>query len=95
MQPALLALLLFAHPVPKDNRDRTLIVRPTPAALVVELRLEIDESRAARDMPPEDLVGVKDRQSLLAAFLRHAEANLGGGLAAILDRKSTRLNSSH
>lgn len=85
MPTALLALLLIAHPVPKDNRDRTLIIRPTPVALVIELRLEIDESRAARDLSPDDLVGVKDRTSLLAAFLRHAETHLGNGLAATLD----------
>ncbi|MGL4552352.1 MAG: nickel/cobalt transporter, partial [Gemmataceae bacterium] len=85
MGPALIVLLLSAHPVPKDNRDRTLIVRPTPAALVVELRLEIDESRAARDLPVEDLTAVKDRAGLLAAFQRHAEATLGGGLAVTLD----------
>src|SRR4051794_5990633 len=32
-----------AHPVPRRQHDRTITVRPTPAALVVDYRLDVDE----------------------------------------------------
>ena len=44
-----------AHPVPRDNHDRTLVVRLTPDAVVVDYRLEVDEFRASRDLPGEEL----------------------------------------
>jgi ABC-type nickel/cobalt efflux system permease component RcnA len=76
--------LLVAHPVPKETRDRTVIVRPTPSALVVDLRLEIDEGQAALDLPEEERVGVRDRQGLHRAYARYAERLLQEGLVAQL-----------
>lgn len=84
---ALLVPPASAHPVPKDNRDRTLILRPTVTGLVVDLRLEVDESRAGLDLPREELVGVKGRAEFHAAFARYFEKVLGEGLAATLDGK--------
>src|SRR4051812_14192416 len=75
---AILALLLalapaalHAHPVPKDNHDRTLAVHLTAAGVVVDYRLELDEYRAARDVRPEALVGVEDRKQFHVAFRKH------------------------
>src|SRR5436309_398787 len=45
---------VFAHPVPSENHDRTILVRLTPTAVIVHYRLELDESRAIRDIPQRD-----------------------------------------
>jgi ABC-type nickel/cobalt efflux system permease component RcnA len=89
---ALLLLLAFAsagaaHPVPKDNHDRTLVVRLTPAALIVDYRLELDEYRAARDLPRSELEGVDSRKDFHAAFRRYHADVLANNLFAALDGK--------
>ena len=40
-----------AHPVPADNRDRTVVIRLAPAGITVDYRLEIDELSATRNCP--------------------------------------------
>ncbi|MFQ3651430.1 MAG: hypothetical protein SNJ75_13955, partial [Gemmataceae bacterium] len=80
----LLLVLILAHPVPKETRDRTLIVRPTPAALLIDLRLEIDEGQAALDLPDEERIGLRDRLSLHRAYARYAERLLVEGLMVAL-----------
>jgi ABC-type nickel/cobalt efflux system permease component RcnA len=87
----LMVALVFAHPVPKDTRDRTVLVRPTAWALVVDLRLEIDEGQAALDLPESELVGLKDRSSLLRAYARYVERLLTNGLDATLDGEDLSL----
>ena len=87
----LMVALVFAHPVPKDTRDRTVLIRPTASALVVDLRLEIDEGQAALDLPESELVGLKDRGSLLRAYARYAERLLTNGLDATLDGEELSL----
>ncbi len=89
---AFLVLLLatpsvWAHPVPRDNHDRTLVVRLTPDAVEVDYRLELDEYRAALDLPPDGLEGVTDRESFCAAFTRYHAGFLGNNLVAKLDGK--------
>src|SRR5262249_46973443 len=54
------------HPVPKDNHDRTILVRLTPEAVVVDYRLELDEYRAVRDLPGEEFDGLRDPKGLPA-----------------------------
>jgi ABC-type nickel/cobalt efflux system permease component RcnA len=76
-----------AHPVPRDNHDRTLVVRLTPDAVVVDYRLEVDEYRATRDLPAEELEGVTDRKDFHAAFTRYHAGFLGNNLVARLDGK--------
>jgi len=85
-------VLLLAHPVPKETRDRTLIVRPTPAALVIDLRLEIDEGQAALDLPDEQRLGLRDRLSLHRAYARYAERLLQQGLIATLGGEELSLS---
>jgi ABC-type nickel/cobalt efflux system permease component RcnA len=82
----LLPTAVGAHPVPKDNHDRTLVVRITPGALVVDYRLEVDEVRAIRDLPEAILREVKNKDDLRQRFLdyfadvlaRHLDAKLDG-----------------
>jgi ABC-type nickel/cobalt efflux system permease component RcnA len=76
-----------AHPVPRDNHDRTLVVRLTPEAVVVDYRLELDEYRAALDLPREDLKGVVTREDFYSAFTRVHAGFLGNNLVARLDGK--------
>src|SRR5262249_51202812 len=69
-----------AHPVPKDNHDRTLVVRVTPAALVVDYRLEVDELRAYRDLPEAVARSARSktelRQRVLDLFAETLASNL-------------------
>src|SRR5579884_2777858 len=87
--PILTLLLLpaaaAAHPLPKDNHDRTLVVRVTPTALVVDYRLEVDELRAARDLPAAVLRSVRDRDELHQRFLDFFADVLANNLDAKLD----------
>jgi ABC-type nickel/cobalt efflux system permease component RcnA len=71
-----------AHPVPRDNHDRTLIVHLTPEAVIVDYRLELDAYRAVRD-----LAGVKSSDELHVAFRRHFAPILADNLVATLDGK--------
>src|SRR5436190_7087071 len=74
---ALLAALLGvpsparAHPIPRDNHDRTLIVRLTPEALLVSYRLELDDGQALRDFPPEELPRLTGRNEFFPLFTRY------------------------
>lgn len=76
---------LHAHPVPKDNHDRTVSVHLTPSSVVVEYRLEIDPARALRDVSRDALVGVGSREQFHAAFREHLAPLLADGLVAALD----------
>jgi ABC-type nickel/cobalt efflux system permease component RcnA len=73
--------------VPRDNHDRTILVRLTPDALLVDYRLELDESRAALDLPRSEAAGVTSRQEFYAAVLRYYGGALAGNLDAALDGK--------
>ena len=89
---ALLALLLMpalarAHPVFKDNHDRTIIVHLTPEAVVVDYRLEVDESRAILDLAGSGVKGIESRKDYHLAFRRHFAAILANNLVAMLDGK--------
>src|SRR5579872_2506736 len=70
-----LAVLLFvpvarAHPVPKTNRDRTIVVHVTAQALVVDYRLELDEASIPNELTKEELAAVTTRAGLLETFTR-------------------------
>src|SRR5438874_2252687 len=79
-----------SHPVPKDNHDRTLAVHLTPAGVVVDYRLELDEYRAVRDVRPEALVGVEDRKQFHVAFRKHLAPIIADNLSAKLDGKELK-----
>jgi ABC-type nickel/cobalt efflux system permease component RcnA len=71
--------------VPRDNHDRTLVVRLTSEKVIVEYRLELDESRAARDLPREELAKVFDVKEFYTAFTRFHAPVLANNLFATLD----------
>ena len=75
----------FAHPVPKQNHDRTLSVHLTPAAVVVKYQLEIDEYRAVQDLGKEDLARIDSPRAIPRVFLDYAAPILRTNLIAQLD----------
>src|SRR5262245_24271699 len=79
--------LLHAHPVPTDNHDRTLVVYLTPSGVVVDYRLEVDESRAVLDIRLSALEGIASRKDFHAAYRRHFAPILADNLVATLDGK--------
>jgi nickel/cobalt exporter len=74
-----------AHPVPSENHDRSILVRLTPTAVVVEYRLEVDESRAGLDLPKAEIAKIKSRDDLHSTFCRYFADVLAGNLVAELD----------
>jgi len=81
----LLVPLCFAHPVPKDSHDRVVIVQLTAEAVVVDYRLEVDETTAAQDLPRSEIAGITLRRELHDAFCRHYAETIADNLAATLD----------
>jgi ABC-type nickel/cobalt efflux system permease component RcnA len=94
---SLVLLLLFAgastvgaHPVPKANHDRTLVIRLTPEAVIIDYRLELDEYRAHEDLKKADDVDLEEidnRKDFHATFRRYHAGVLGNNLVATLDGK--------
>jgi hypothetical protein len=78
---------VWAHPVPKDNHDRTVVVQLTPDSVIVDYRLELDESRAVLDLPRSALAGAESRKDVHVAFRRHFAPILADNLVATLDGK--------
>jgi ABC-type nickel/cobalt efflux system permease component RcnA len=83
----LLVALVHAHPVPANNHDRYLLVRLTPAAVVVDYRLEVDETRAALDLPPSELAKVGPGSDWRQLFCKYFGDVLAGNLVVELDGK--------
>ena len=65
MPHVLAALLLLAHPVPKDTHDRTLVVRLTSTGVIVDYRLEADAARAIEDLSKDQLAEAQNERSRL------------------------------
>jgi ABC-type nickel/cobalt efflux system permease component RcnA len=82
---------VFAHPIPKDNHDRTITVWVTRQALIVDYRLELDEGRAARDLTEEELVRITTPQQLYPVFTYSQGAILARNLDARIDGKPLTL----
>jgi ABC-type nickel/cobalt efflux system permease component RcnA len=78
----------FAHPVPKENHDRTITVWLRPGVVIVQYRLEIDEARAVLDLAHTDLSGITTADAFRAAFVRYFAPILADNLVAKLDGKS-------
>jgi ABC-type nickel/cobalt efflux system permease component RcnA len=76
-----------AHPVPRENHDRTIVLRLTPEAILVDYRLELDETRAALDLSHAELARVSTRQEFYTAFTRYHAPILANNLVASLDGK--------
>jgi ABC-type nickel/cobalt efflux system permease component RcnA len=78
---------LSAHPIPSDNHDRAIIVRVTADAVEVDYRLEMDETRAALDLPWTETAGIGSRRQLHETVLRFNRPVLAENLDATLDGK--------
>jgi ABC-type nickel/cobalt efflux system permease component RcnA len=82
-----LAAPVGAHPVPRDNHDRTVVVRLTADAVLVDYRLELDETRAALDLPRSEQANVRSPRDFYAVFTRYFAPKLAYNLVADLDGK--------
>ncbi|MFO0880533.1 MAG: hypothetical protein U0840_24570 [Gemmataceae bacterium] len=80
----LVAPAALAHPVPRENHDRTLVVYLTPTAMVVDYRVELDDYRLYRDLDGVDLKRAPG-ESVHAAYLRYFATVLKENLVATLD----------
>jgi ABC-type nickel/cobalt efflux system permease component RcnA len=78
---------VIAHPIPKENHDRTITVWLTRQAVLVDYRLEVDEGRAARDLTEEELARVTTPQQLYLVFTDSQGPVLAHNLDARLDGK--------
>jgi ABC-type nickel/cobalt efflux system permease component RcnA len=74
-----------AHPVPKDNHDRTIVVRLTSGGVVLDYLLEVDESRAAEDLQAADLGVLTTRKDFHAAYTHYMAGVLAGNFKVTLD----------
>src|SRR5262245_24614833 len=83
---------LRAHPVPRKEHDRTIVVKLTPDAVVVEYRLEVDEWTVVFvDLPGiDDVVDLKKLskpQEFYEAFTSGYAPFFANNLTATLDGK--------
>jgi ABC-type nickel/cobalt efflux system permease component RcnA len=83
----ILARAAFAHPVPSDNHDRAIVVLLSADAVDVDYRLEMDETRAALDLPKAETAGVSSRREFHEAVVRFHRGVLAENLDATLDGK--------
>jgi ABC-type nickel/cobalt efflux system permease component RcnA len=77
--------LMQAHPVPKDNHDRTLVVRLSGEAVRVDYRLELDEGSAGNELPRSEAVGLATRTQVARTFCQYFADVLADNLVADLD----------
>lgn len=83
-----LPLPAHAHPVPKDNHDRTIHVRLTPEGVLVDYTLEIDEWWAAQELPRDRTAGLTTRRDFYAAYAKYLGPVLADRLSGKLDGKA-------
>jgi ABC-type nickel/cobalt efflux system permease component RcnA len=81
----------LAHPVPRKNHDRTIVVRLTPGELIVNYTLDVDEFTAVfLDLPAvmekEDLAKLRTPKEFYQAFMEHYAPILADNLVARLDK---------
>lgn len=88
---------LVAHPVPRDNHDRIIVVKLTPEGVIVDYRLEMDEFTAALDLlkvarglAPEDVAHINDRKKIPEVFLRFHAPYFRDNLVASLDGRDLK-----
>jgi ABC-type nickel/cobalt efflux system permease component RcnA len=85
---------VFAHPIPKQNHDRTIEVCLTPDAVVVKYQLEIDEYRAVQDLDKEDLSRIESPRAIPRVFLESAAPILRNNLIAQMDGEELSFQGS-
>src|SRR5205823_2625100 len=80
-----------AHPVPVQTYDRTIVVRLTPGAVVVDYVLEIDSFTARNDVPAlvtrAELARISKPEEVHEAFARGSAPILANNLVARLGGK--------
>jgi ABC-type nickel/cobalt efflux system permease component RcnA len=76
-----------AHPIPKENHDRTIVVWLRRGGVTVDYQLDVDEGRAARDLTRADLAGVTSLTQFYDAYIRLQAPVLAGNLVARFDGK--------
>ncbi len=81
------APFVAAHPIPQNNRDRTIVVHLTPTAVIVDYRLELDEQKAYDELPIAVKLRFKDRSEIPAVFLPYFAPVVAGNLVATIDEK--------
>ena len=80
----------FAHPVPKTNRDRTLVVHVTATALVVDYRLELDEGSIPNELTSTERAHVSPRATNCRTFTQSFAEATCRTLDALLDGRELR-----
>ncbi len=87
----LVALTLLAHPVEVRAYDRSITVRLTPTAVVVEYVLEVNSLTARNDVPElvtrEEMARIFRPEEVHEAFARASAPDLAKNLLARLDGK--------
>lgn len=86
----LLAGSALAHPVPKDNHDRTAIVRLTPAGVRVAVRFEVDKLTAEIDLiraKHPGLARLTTRDELAAIYADYLAERLADYFTCDLDKQ--------
>jgi len=68
------------------------VVRLTPEAVVVEYRLELDETTGARELPEDELKGISTRKELHNVISRYFSEILADNLVASLDGTALRFS---
>ncbi len=79
-----------AHPVPRRNHDRTVVVRLTPQAVIVDYRLDADEFTVVYDDLPAviskvELAELTTPREFYEAFMKSYAPVLAGNLVAKVD----------
>ncbi|MFM7150857.1 MAG: hypothetical protein ACKO23_13530, partial [Gemmataceae bacterium] len=82
--------ILQAHPVPRDNHDRTIVVHLGADALIIDFRVELDDFRLYRDLDGVDLQR-RPGEEVHQAYLRHFGPLWMSNLVATLDGKEVEL----
>jgi len=86
-------MVAIAHPVPRDNHDRTLVIRPDAEGVTIDYRLEVDEFRALRDLEEAEvsLIELRQRSQLHELYRKHLAGILVGNLLVELDGRELPL----
>jgi ABC-type nickel/cobalt efflux system permease component RcnA len=89
---ALIAAPAFAHDPAEKTYDRTVVVRLTPHAVVVDYTLEVNAytaySDAASFLPPAELRTITDPEPVYLAFRKGTANQIAGAVLARLDGKA-------